>query len=810
MNQSEALDYFQNELAAQVWENKYRLRDENDNPIETSPDETIRRVTSEFVRIEQQKFKKPRSFDTIYSWLQNFSQIIPQGSPLYGIGNPRAVSLSNCFVLHPPVDSYGGVHYTDEQLTQICKRRGGVGIDISHIRPAGMTTQNSSRSATGIIPFMERYSNSIREVGQNGRRGALMISLNVHHPQVVEFARCKRDKTKVTGANISVRLTDEFLEAVKNDEEYEQRWPVMGPPKISKMVSARKVWLEIIENAHHMAEPGLLFWDTILRESPADCYAKFGYATVSTNPCSELPLSILDSCRLLLLNLFGFVRNPFTPEAYFDFKLFYERAQDAQRLMDDLIDLEIEKIQEIINKVQSDPEEDYIKDRELNLWQQVLKNCENGRRTGTGITALGDAMAAVGIKYGSRESIEFTDKVYKTLKFGCYQSSVDMARELGPFPVWGKDLEKDCPFLLRFKEEELDLGDEVISGEEIWESMQVYGRRNISLLTTAPAGSVSIIAGPGSHYGTTSGIEPLFMTDYTRRRKINPKEEVKVDFTDQNGDCWQEYKVYHPKLQMWMDVTDETDIKKSPYFGACAEEIDWQQRVRLQAAAGQHVDHSISSTINLPEDVTVEQVATIYETAWEAGLKGITVYRKNCRTGVLVDSNEAKKQSGRPKQLDADIHITSVKGTEYFVVVGLKNETPYEVFAGPNKDEDGRFLRKKPRASVHKVKKGQYDLYIGDELLEEDISAHCTDEMEAITRLVSSGLRCGDVEPIVRQMEKVRGDMYGFARALSRVLKKYIKDGTKVEGENCPECESELVRQEGCMTCMSCGWTKCS
>lgn len=814
----QAVEYFEGEeLSGSVFIDKYALRDFEDNLVEFSPDEMHCRIARELARVEKKKFKNPYSEEYIYSLLKDFGPIIPQGSPMYGIGNLKYVTISNCYVLHPPIDSYGGIHRTDEELTQICKRRGGVGFDISHIRPAGMPTTNSSRTSTGIVPFMERFSNSIREVGQNGRRGALMITISVHHPQVLDFANCKKDKTKVTGANISIRLSDEFLYAVKNNEDYEQRWPIKGVPVISRKVNAREVWMEIIQCAHEMAEPGLLFWDMILRESPADCYADCGFETVSTNPCSELPLSILDSCRLLLKNLFCYVKHPFTPQAEFDFEAYYAGAQVAQRLMDDIIDLEEECIRRIIAKIESDPEDEDVKSRELSIWKLVLENCLNGRRTGTGITALGDTLAALGIPYGSDESIEMTSKIYRTLKLGCYRSSVDMAKELGPFPVWNKEKEKDNPFLLRIRDEDPGL----------YADMQKYGRRNIALLTTAPAGSVSIEAGPRPYFQTTSGIEPLFQISFKRRKKINPAETgARVDFVDQNGDKWQEFIVYHPKVKMWMDVTGETDVSKSPYYGCCAEDLDWKQRVKLQAAAQQEVDHAISSTINLPEDVSVERVAEIYETAWEAGCKGITVYRKNCRTGVLVDVDEKNKKlqktnaPKRPQELPCDIHLTKIQGEEYFVLVGLFESEPYEVMAGPNLNrnilerDDYRF---KMVTSLDKVgvvrkeKRGHYDLYMDNELAEKNVSGRCDNDQEALTRMVSTALRHGaDIGYVVHQLEKVRGDMYGFARALSRVLKKYVPDGTEIKGDVCQECQvASLKRQEGCVTCSSCGWTKC-
>jgi ribonucleoside-diphosphate reductase alpha chain len=799
----ESLQYFgQDNLAAKTFVDKYALRDHEQNLLELTPKDMHVRIASEFARVEKKKFKNPMNFEAIFSYLDRFTKIVPQGSPMSAIGNPyQYMTLSNCYVVESPLDAYNGIHRTDEQLTQISKRRGGVGLDISNLRPEGSLTQNAARTSTGIVPFMERYSNSIREVGQSGRRGALMITLSVHHPEVLNFAKVKRDSTKVTGANISIRLSDEFLDAVKKDKDYEQRWPVdASKPVMSRMVKARDVWMQIIENAHFRAEPGLLFWDTILRESPADCYADEGFRTVSTNPCAELPLSILDSCRLLLINLFTYVKNPFTRDSFFDFDEFYKDSQILQRFMDDMIDLELESIDRIIKKIKNDPEPPELKRTELEMWQKVRKSCENGRRTGSGITALGDTIAALGLKYGSNKSIKITEKIYRTLKLGCYRSSVDMAKELGPFPVWDHKKEKKNTFLNRIKEEDYNL----------YRDMKKYGRRNISLLTTAPAGSVSI------ETQTTSGIEPLFMMSYTRRKKINPNDKkARVDFIDQTGDCWQEFEVYHPKLKLWMDITGEEDIKKSPYFGCCAEDLDWKQRVKLQAAAGRHIDHSISSTVNLPEDVSVEKVAEIYESAWKMGCKGVTVYRKNCRTGVLVDKKsqeeekiEKTKAPKRPKVLPCDVHHTSVKGEEYLVLVGLLNNEPYEVFAGLN----GHVKKSAKVGEIIKLKRGHYKAMLEHDVEIPSIADYSNDEEEALTRMTSTAIRHGaDISFIAHQLEKVDGPMNSLARAMSRSLKKYIANGTKVHGEMCQSCTSDnLARQEGCITCLSCGWSKCS
>jgi ribonucleoside-diphosphate reductase alpha chain len=672
-----------------------------------------------------------------------------------------------------------------------------------------MPTTNSARTATGILPFMDRYSNTIREVGQNGRRGALMITISVHHPQVVDFAKVKLDAKRVTGANISIRLSDEFLKAVENDEEYEQRWPVDSKsPAVSKKVKARDVWNEIIKCAHARAEPGLLFWDNAIRESPADCYDN--YRSVSTNPCAELVLSPLDSCRLLVVNFFSCVISPFLQQASIDFAKVYERSYIGQRLMDDLVDLELECVDRIINKVKSDPEAEEVKRSELELWVKIRAAAANGRRTGLGPTAIGDTLAAVSVKYGSDESVEVVEKLYRTMKLAAYRCSVDMAKELGAFPEWNKDKEKNNPFLLRIRDED----------PQLYKDMQKYGRRNIACLTTAPVGSVSLQAGPRPYFGSTSGIEPLFRdAPYTRRKKINHAEKgSRVDFVDVNGDKWTEFPVFHPKLKMWMDVTGEKDWKKSPYHGACAEDIDWKQRVKIQAAAQRHVDHAISSTVNLPETVSVEKVAEIYETAWKAGCKGITVYRDKCRDGVLVDAKPAVEEKikiskttapKRPKQLVCDVHHTTVKGEPCTVFIGKLDLDPYEVFALLGKIDS--ISDKATTGVLTKDRRGQYT-FEADGNTAVSITELLTDEQAALTRMVSTALRHGaDVNFVVHQLEKSKGQLTGFSKAVARVLKKYIAEGTKVTGEQCARCSSnELARQEGCLTCHNCGWSKCN
>lgn len=1194
-------EYFNGEeLPTSVVVNKYLLRDGEDNLLEKTPDDKHLRLASELGRVEAKKFKNPYTKEQIYGWLKNYSKIILQGSPMYGIGNQsQFVTISNCYVVNCPEDSYGGIHKTDQQLTQISKRRGGVGTDISHIRPKNMPTRNSSRRSTGIIPFMERFSNSIREVGQDGRRGALMLTIDVHHPEVLDFAKVKLDPTKVTGANISIRLSDEFLNAVKENKEYELRWPVKSKtPKFSKMVSAREVWLAIIKCAWERAEPGLLFWDLILKDSPADCYANLGFRSESTNPCcfsskndifvitdngikeiknvnnkdkiwinetkewvsnsgyfnagkakvfkvsfkngeelfitgnhklctvsqkrdgtkakffegelkelkdltigdriyihntkvdggfgnfgtyeeglilgsmtgdgclsfheegnqypstildfweddletgklcesafhklgyknsliscdktinktrlrselftknfvnkyeyniwkfksdseindflfkaskdfivgylqtyfaadgtvsaddtnsnycvqltsinknrlkqvqyllnlfgiksslglsrpegisvikgieyntqecwrlsltgidniktfikeigmpnknksaklnhilnleqehnsknscyttitmieeigeeevgcidvekyhkftansvisgnSELPLCVLDSCRLLVLNLANFVQNKFQDSAKFNWEEFFEYAKIAQRLMDDVIDLEIECIDRIIDKVSNDPEEYNLRETELELWKTVREKCVNGRRTGLGITALGDALAALNLKYGSTDSIKVTENIFKLLKFGSYQSSVDMAKELGPFPIWNWELEKDNDFINRMKDEAFVLFEGEnnnlgfnFNGYTLVEEIKKYGRRNIANLTCAPTGSISMLAQfADGVYGTTSGIEPAFMLSFVRRKKINPNDKgSRVDFIDQNGDKWQEFTVYHPAIKEWMRITGKTDIKESPWFGCCAEDLDWTKRVQLQAAAQRHIDHAISSTINLPENVTVEKVAEIYEDAWKAGLKGITVYRKNCRTGVLIDNKKAEEVKvitptnapKRPEELKCDIHHIKIKGDkEFFVLVGLIGKAPYEVLAG----ENGMLSKKAKHGIVTKVKRGQYKLVCDTGEALESVTEHSSDDEEAITRMVSTALRHGaDITHICEQLSKVKGHLTSFSKSLARALKTYIKDGKKVSGASCPDCGGDLKYSEGCASC-ACGFSKCS
>jgi ribonucleoside-diphosphate reductase alpha chain len=803
----QSIKYFNGEeLPAKVFLDKYAVRDIDGDIKESTPDAMHRRMAKEFARIEAKKFKDPYTEEFIFDLFKNFQYIIPQGSPMYGIGNPyQIVSLSNCYVLETPADSYNSILDVDKQLVNISKRRGGVGIDLSNLRPKGFNTNNAARTTTGVVSWMERYSNSIREVGQGGRRGALMLTLSIHHPDILDFITVKNDPSKVTGANISVRLTQEFLDAVKSESDYELRFPLENPI-YTKKVSAKEIWDKIINSAWLRAEPGLLMWDNILK-GPADAYLP----SESTNPCSELPLSVHDSCRLLILNLLSFVVNPYTPDAYFDYGKFYEYSQIAQRLMDDLVDLESEAIDRIINKVLNDPEPLSMKQAELDLWYKIKYTNDSYRRTGTGITALGDTLAAMGVKYGSDESVVATEEIYKTLKFGCYRSSVDMAKELGYFKDWSAEVDNTCDF---FKNDDDILFDLIkdrpqdpalVTWKEIYADMQKYGRRNIACTTTAPAGSVSIEA------QTTSGFEPAWKLSMIRRKKINPGDKnSRVDFVDKMGDSWQEFEVYHPQLKKWMEVTGETDITKSPWHGACADDIDWVQRVKMQAAAQKHVCHAISSTVNLPEHVTQETVAQIYQTAFECGLKGITVYRNNCRTGVLVDKKAEKKVDlERPKTIKCDVFHVSAKQQSYFVLVGILNDKPYEVFAGKN-----GFIPKAIKSGKISKKSAGYKVEFDDSDLELSPITASMDEMEeVISRLTSGLLRSGiDMHFVVKQLEKVgerQSDLNSFSRSVARVLKKYIPDGTK-EGEKCPECSGDLVRSEGCISCPSCGYSKCT
>ena len=818
-----SLEYFDgNDLAASVFATKYALSTPDGDILEMTPDDMHHRLAREFARIEA-KYKNPLTESEIYGYLKDFRYIIPQGSPMSGVGNDYQMqSVSNCFVIEQPWDSYGGILKSDQEMVQICKRRGGVGTDLSPLRPKGLPTLNAAKSTDGIEVFMARYSSSIREVAQNGRRGALMMSLSIHHPQIVDFIKIKRNNDKITGANISIQLTDEFMRAVRDGTDYELRFPVDSAPIISEVVDAREVWKEIVESAWGFAEPGLLMWDTILRYSPADVYAHLGFRTIATNPCGELPLPADDSCRLLLLNLLSFVVNPYTNDSYFDGVLFQKVARDAQRLMDDLVDLEIEKVDKILAKIESDPEPESIKAVERELWLRIRQKATLGRRTGLGITALGDTLAALGLRYGTEPAINMTEGIYKCLALSAYESSVTMAKERGSFPIHDHQAEIDHPYMERLWE----------ANPQLRENMAKYGRRNIALLTTAPAGSVSIEAQSLQRFSTTSGIEPAIYIQYTRRKKVVSGMTDRVDFVDQSGDAWTEYQIYHSGYLNWAEITgnDLADVEKSPYYLATIEDIDPMDKIRMQAAAQHWVDHAIANTVNLPKEATREQVANIYMTGWEMGCKGVTVYREGSRTGVIVkvtenhdptDQHMSHQAPRRPKELPCDIHQVTIKGQKWTILVGLMDGRPYEVMGGlssqveiPRSVKSGALVKR-----ARKTMPSIYDLVIGNDSLKfkirDVVSEFDNPDYSAHTRLLSLSLRHGaDVNYIIEQLEKgdKDADLFGFTRVLSRTLKRYIDDGARPGGNaNCPHCgaEDSLRYTEGCVVCSACGWSKC-
>jgi len=809
------LKYFAGDaLAASTVVKKYLLKDKQEVFHEKTPLDMHHRLASEFARIEA-KYPNPLSKDEIFGMLDEFSELVPQGSPMSGIGNPfQTQSLSNCFFVETG-DSYGYICNTDQQLAQIYKRRGGVGTDISDIRPKYLPTSNAARTTEGIVPYMERFSNTTREVGQNSRRGALMISISCHHPQILDFIRVKRDKTKVTGANISVRWSDEFLTAVESDADVELRWPVDSKdPTFSKFVNAKSIWNEFIESNWDSAEPGSMFWDNIIKYSPTTSYAKYGFLSKGTNPCSEIPLCHLDACRLLFVNLTSCVVNAFTEQAYFDWNKFAKLVTAAQRLMDDLVDLEIEAVDKIIAKVQSDPEPEDIKYTELNLWKKTKEKGIQGRRTGLGVTALGDVLAMLGIRYGSDESISLTDQLYKELALNAYRCSITLAQERGPFPIWEWELEKDNAFLNRIWE-----------ADPILRELNIkHGRRNIALLTTAPTGTGSLVSRilPGLH-GTTSGIEPAYLLEYKRRRKIDPNDtHARVDFKDELGDKWQEYVVYHPGYTAWMSITGKNNIQDSPYYKSTANDIDWMASVMLQSAAQYWVDHSISKTCNVPKDIPKELISEMYLAAWKAGCKGFTIYRDGCRTGVLVknedtvDSITYKDAPKRPSELPCVIHHWKVKGQKWTIIVGMLSGRPYEVFAGPADIVDipptitDGFLIKHSRKSMN----SKYDLRYGDDgstVLKNIASWFEHNDYGTLSRMVSMSLRHGvPIQFIVEQLQKdLNDDLWSFNNVLARVLKTWITDGTK-RSKACTECgQDNLIYEEGCLRCSNCGHSKC-
>ena len=825
-----SLNYFNgDELAARVWVNKYALKDSYGNIFEKNPDDMHRRLAKEISRIEN-RYPNPLSEDTIFEVLRDFKYIVPQGGPMTGIGNEfQIASLSNCFVIvnEGPSDSYGGVMKIDQEQVQLMKRRGGVGHDLSHIRPKGSPVKNSALTSTGIVPFMERYSNSTREVAQDGRRGALMLSVSINHPDSESFIDAKMTEGKVTGANVSVKIDDEFMRAVINDEEYEQKYPVYSDePKNRKQINARQLWNKIVHNAWKSAEPGILFWDTIIRESVPDCYADKGYRTVSTNPCGEIPLCPYDSCRLLAINLYSYVQNPFTKGAFFDFPLFKKHVAIAQRIMDDIIDLELEKIDAILDKVHEDPESEEVKGVEIRLWEKIKQKAKEGRRTGVGITAEGDMLAALGLRYGSEEAIDFAVDIQKTLAVEAYRASVHLAKDRGTFKIYDTRREENNPFIKRLREADPDMYAEMVK----------YGRRNIACLTIAPTGTTSLMT------QTTSGIEPVFLPVYKRRRKVNPNDQnVRIDFVDESGDSYEEFIVFHHKFADWMkangyDTTkrytdEEIDelVAQSPYYKATSNDIDWVAKVRMQGQVQKWVDHSISVTVNLPSDVTEELVGNLYIEAWKSGCKGCTVYRDGSRAGVLV-SNKDKKQTAnpnempakRPMELDADVVRFQNNKEKWIAFIGLYNGRPYEIFTGIADDEEGIMLPKAVTSGKivkHYDAEGnsRYDFQFqnkrGFKTTVEGLSYKFDKEYWNYAKLISGVLRHGmpvhQAVELVASMEFDNENINTWKNGVERALKKYIPNGTEATGEKCENCGSPVVYQEGCLICKTCGTSKC-
>lgn len=814
------------ELASTVWASKYALKDSFGNIFEKTPSEMHERIASEIERIEK-KYPNPMSKSEVLDLISNFKYIIPQGGPMTGIGNNLQVaSLSNCFVIghNNPADSYGGIIRIDEEQVQLMKRRGGVGHDLSHIRPAGSPVLNSALTSTGIVPFMERYSNSTREVAQDGRRGALMLSLSIKHPDSEHFIDAKMTQGKVTGANVSVKLDDEFMQAAINDTTYNQQFPVDAEsPVVVKEIEARALWNKIIHNAWSSAEPGILFWDTIIRESIPDCYADLGFKTVSTNPCGEIPLCPYDSCRLLALNLYSYVKNPFTQKASFDFDLFKTHTDKAMRMMDDIIDLEIEKIDSILGKISSDPEEDSIRRVERELWAKIREKSLMGRRTGLGITAEGDMLAALGLRYGSEEAIEFAVLVQKTLAIAAYRSSVNMAKERGAFKIYDTKKEINNPFIQRIKEADF----------ELYTEMCEHGRRNIALLTIAPTGSTSLMS------QTTSGIEPVFLPFYKRRRKVNPNDKsTNVSFIDEStGDSFEEYLVFHHKFIIWAELNGYTKAqitsmsleeveeltKKSPYHKATSNDIDWINKVKLQGAVQKWVDHSISVTVNLPKDATKQLVSQVYQTAWEEGCKGITVYRDGSRAGVIVNAKENEKTPmlKRPLILEADVVRFKNGAEDWIAFVGLYDNKPYEIFTGKI-EEDSMYIPKRiVKGWVIKVLEDdgtkRYDFQYEDKYGYKNtiggISRLFDETYWNYAKLISGVLRNNmpilQVATLVTSLSFNLESINTWKNGISRALSTYVPSGTKIT-KKCPECgEETLVYQEGCLVCTTCGHSKC-
>lgn len=830
-----AIAYFKGDtLAGEVWMKKYALKDPQGNIYEKSPDEMHHRLAKEFARIEA-KYPNPLTYDEIYGVLKDFKYIIPQGSPMAGVGNDfQYVSVSNCFVIgnERDEDSYGGILKLDQELVQLMKRRAGVGVDLSFVRPSGSPVQNSALSATGVVPFMERFSNSTREVAQGGRRGALMESIAIDHPDSEAFIDAKTEAGKVTGANVSVKISDDFMNAAINDADYTLTYPVRSKnPSFSKTINAKGLWDKVVRNAWSSAEPGILFWDTLINESIPDCYADLGFKTVSTNPCGEIPLCADDSCRLLAINLYSYVDNPFTDDASFDFKLFNKHVIIAQRLMDDLIDLEIEKVDKIINKIKNDPESDIIKATELNLWERIKNKCELGRRTGLGITAEGDMLAALGITYGTEEANDFSENLHMQLKHQAYLASAIMAEERGAFPIWDAKREENNPFMLRIKDE----------NPALYEQLVTKGRRNIALLTIAPTGSVSILT------QTTSGIEPAFMVSYMRRRKINPDDNnARVDFVDEVGDSWQEYPVFHHNFETYLiakgyDIEEvkkmDSDqiasiIAKSPYHKATSNDVDWVKKVEMQGRVQKHIDHSISVTVNLPNDVTEELVGKVYKTAWESGCKGVTVYRDGSRSGVLIATTEKKAENNnseisfsdnhaprRPEKLICEVLRFQNNLEEWIAFVGMLDGRPYEIFTGrrdgfmgiPNEVKAGYIIKvKNDESSRYDF---QYEDKYGYKVTVEGLSRSFDKEYWNYAKMISGVLRHGmpllNVVDLVSSLNLREDTLNTWKNGVTRVVKKFIPDGTKSKNE-CPECHQDTVFfAEGCLSCSNCGHSKC-
>jgi ribonucleoside-diphosphate reductase alpha chain len=820
-----SIEYFRgDELAARVWANKYALKDSYGNLFEKSPDDMHHRIAREIHRIEL-KYKNPLPEELIYRVLKDFRYIVPQGGPMTGIGNEYQIaSLSNCFVIgnDGSSDSYGGIMKIDQEQVQLMKRRGGVGHDLSHIRPKGTPVLNSALTSTGVVPFMERYSNSTREVAQDGRRGALMLSISIKHPDSGKFIDAKLESGKVTGANVSVKITDEFMKAVEDKTIFRQQYPIVSDkPKFVTDIDASSLWEKIIHNAWKSAEPGVLFWDTIIRESVPDCYADLGFATISTNPCGEIPLCPYDSCRLLAINLFSYVKNPFTATAEFDFELYKEHVGLAQRMMDDIIDLELEKIDAIINKINGDPETDELKRVERNLWKNIMKKSEEGRRTGIGITAEGDMLAALGLRYGTPEATDFSVEVHKTLALEAYKSSTYLAKERGSFTIYDAERERNNPFILRMKE----------ADPVMYNNMVKFGRRNIALLTIAPTGTTSLMT------QTTSGIEPIFSVFYKRRRKVNPNDQdVKVTFRDEVGDSWEEFNVFHHKFVDWLKLNgydpnavtrmndDEIEkvIAKSPYYKATANDVDWVAKVRMQGAIQKWVDHSISSTINLPADVKEELVSELYMTAWKSGCKGATVYRDGSRDGVLITGKpEARaERPKRPKVLDCDVIRFNISEEKWVAFVGLKDSRPYEIFTGLADEEIFPIPKSIMKGQIIKIKnddgKTRYDFQYTDKYGYKKtiggLSHMFKPEFWNYAKLISGVLRhempIADVVTLIQSLNLDSESINNWKNGVERALKKYIPNGTKAKGK-CECGSNNLVYEEGCLICKDCGSSKC-